>query len=254
MIRNHHARTSVLPLLMAGLGFAACSGSPKAPRVEGDLPGDCGDQRDNDGDGFLDCEDAGCAEAEECTREADDESPHGDPETDPDSDSDGPHYWEDEGGVDGGDDGPGEPWVELLGTEVLTVGDSTELGSYDCALIFEMAGYGVESHTCAQCDYVFDVHYQFDGYKAWAEGPCPDLEVDRHELIGFSNRFELRLAYDGEWVEYPIAGRTYYPAERYLFARAEWSTGYWDVVPAGESEPRYLTHYRATSVSLFHWP
>jgi glycosidase len=55
-----------LSALCVGLTLAACGEESSPVEVEGDIARECEDNRDNDGDGVVDCRDPGCADAPIC--------------------------------------------------------------------------------------------------------------------------------------------------------------------------------------------
>ena len=61
---------SLVPILMIGCGDKD-TGFPQEDYIEGDNPGDCTDDFDNDFDGLVDCDDDGCSDVEVCIDEAD---------------------------------------------------------------------------------------------------------------------------------------------------------------------------------------
>jgi chitinase len=70
--------------LLGILLLPACP-APSAPEFEGDAPGECADDADNDRDGLFDCDDEGCAGAAVCS---DDDDAADDDDTAPDDDDD----------------------------------------------------------------------------------------------------------------------------------------------------------------------
>ena len=50
-----------------------CMGEKEEERKEGEQQGDCRDDEDNDNDGRVDCEDAGCSDKSACQETQDDD-------------------------------------------------------------------------------------------------------------------------------------------------------------------------------------
>lgn len=71
----------------------ACTGTPDPEPAEGDDPGECSDDADNDRDGLFDCDDQDCAGADACAPVVDtdvDTDSDTDTDSDPDTDTEGP--------------------------------------------------------------------------------------------------------------------------------------------------------------------
>ena len=84
-------RNSVMTVLLGTSHcFVACT-----PHYEGQMPGDCLDQIDNDGDGFIDCEDDGCAPGPDCGTPSDADPPENDTGPNDTGPIDTPPYGED---------------------------------------------------------------------------------------------------------------------------------------------------------------
>ena len=63
-----------LLLFLPVLFLDACWVTFEGDRFEGENPGDCTDDADNDADGFFDCDDPGCANSQACSSSDDDDS------------------------------------------------------------------------------------------------------------------------------------------------------------------------------------
>ena len=65
--------TLTLSLAVPFCMLTSCEPSLQSP-AEGDEPGQCSDEEDNDGDGTVDCADADCADEAECAGDDDDDT------------------------------------------------------------------------------------------------------------------------------------------------------------------------------------
>ena len=92
-------------LLLAGLWGCSDVTIAREAEREGDDPGECADDADNDGDGLFDCADPDCAGAEACAGDDDDSGDDDDDSAlDPlDSDDDGDGFTENQGDCDDAD-------------------------------------------------------------------------------------------------------------------------------------------------------
>ena len=96
-----------LCLLLAVLVLAGCPTGDDDDAVqdfEGDDPGECSDDADNDQDGLFDCDDPDCAGADACDGVDDDDSGPDDDDAGPNDDDVGPN--DDDAGPDDDDVGP----------------------------------------------------------------------------------------------------------------------------------------------------
>jgi hypothetical protein len=76
-----------LLLVVAAVFLDGCWITYERDRFEGENPGDCSDDADNDADGFFDCDDQGCANSEAGSPDDDDDDDDDDSADDDDDDS-----------------------------------------------------------------------------------------------------------------------------------------------------------------------
>ncbi len=64
----------LLPFLSLALCLTTgCFGEPEVEEFEGDAPGECSDDADNDQDGLFDCDDDDCEGSDDCDETSDEE-------------------------------------------------------------------------------------------------------------------------------------------------------------------------------------
>ncbi len=180
-------RATGLLLLLLSTGCPEASLEVPVLEREGDGPGECADEIDNDADGYFDCDDQDCERAPVCTGD-DDDSGGGD-----DDDSGG--------GDDDDSAGPGVDFSVFRGTIEFVVDwgpDQESDGQFDCTASFSASGVestGSGPGGCVDCDSEWLVSLLPD--EGVAE--CLAQGTDTHAPDGVHQRLRSGVASGIRW-------------------------------------------------------
>ena len=128
----------------------------------------------------------------------------GDADADADADSDA------DADADSDADADANPYSNYTGSEALLYGFTTEAGTYNCDLIWDVSG-GASSAWCDGCDWTFDLDMILDTENSYDDGTCGagdtgytyGYEADYYYGYGI---IHIYSDYYGDW--YPWAWAT----------------------------------------------